>query len=96
LDVLKIDCEGCEYETFKTLWPQLQAGIVTIGQIQIEMHGTALERIASFFDGADLAGFMVFHKERNHWGCQGYACVEFSLIHKDAAEMIFRHTHQCE
>lgn len=95
INILKIDCEGCEYSVFSTLWPQIEAGDVSIGQIQVELHGTNFSQIAPFFEGADKAGYMVFHKERNHWGCSGYSCVEFSLIHKFEAERVFKHTH-CE
>lgn len=28
---------------------------------------------------------MIFHKERNHWGCDGYRCVEYSLLSMDVA-----------
>jgi hypothetical protein len=93
IDIVKIDCEGCEYGAFRSLWPQIQAGTITVGQIQIEMHGTDFAQIAAFFDEADKTGYMVFHKERNHWGCDGYLCLEFSLIHKVEAERVFRFTH---
>lgn len=93
VDILKIDCEGCEYAAFETLWPQIINGSVSIGQIQIEMHGTDLTRLTAFFESAERAGFMIFHKERNHWGCQGYLCVEYSMIQHKEAEQIFRHTY---
>lgn len=93
ISMLKIDCEGCEYKAFDVLWHQVEAGLVSIGQIQIEMHGTNHDDINSFFEGSDRAGYMVFHKERNHWGCKGYECVEFSLIHRREAERMFRFTH---
>ena len=32
---------------------------------------------------------MLFHKERNHWGCAGYMCVEYALIHVDDARAVF-------
>jgi hypothetical protein len=38
-------------------------------------------------------GFMVFHKERNHWGCDGYMCVEFSIVSPGVAKAEFGATH---
>lgn len=93
--ILKIDCEGCEWGVFATLWPQLEDGQVSIGQIQIEIHGTEFAKIASFFKGADRAGFMVFHKEANPL-CEGYKCFEYSLIHKNDAKRIFESAHFCK
>jgi hypothetical protein len=89
IHILKIDCEGCEYSTFTDLWPQIKSGDVTIGQILIEVHGTYFKRLADFFEVADEAGYMLFHKERNHWGCMGYLCLEYSLIHKSEAKSLF-------
>ena len=48
-----------------------------------------LLRSASFFEGADAAGCMLYHKERNHWGCAGYVCVEYALIHVGEARAVF-------
>lgn len=87
--ILKIDCEGCEFSAFSNLWPQIRSGDVSIGQILIEVHGTRFSPLDDFFKGADEAGYMIFHKERNHWGCMGYLCVEYSLIHKSEAKRIF-------
>ena len=36
---------------------------------------------------------MIFHKERNQWGCNGYTCVEYSLISPAAAKRAFASTH---
>jgi hypothetical protein len=85
IDVLKVDCEGCEYEAFHTIWEDLAQGKYTIGQILIELHGTDFTKINIFFEAATAAGFYVFSKERNHWGCSGYKCVEYSLVHKETA-----------
>jgi hypothetical protein len=89
IDILKIDCEGCEYKALAAVWPQVRAGRVSIGQIQVEMHGTDFAQAREFFDGAEAAGYMIFHKERNHWGCAGYMCVEYALIHVDDARAVF-------
>jgi hypothetical protein len=49
--------------------------------------------LREFFEGADACGLRLFHKERNHWGCQGYACVEFSLVSAESAWREFQASH---
>jgi len=89
--IFKIDCEGCEYEAFKSIFPMVSRGEIVIDQIQIEMHAayTGAGRfmlIKEWFQSAEDAGYYIFHKERNHLGgCDGFRCVEFSLIHKSFA-----------
>jgi hypothetical protein len=81
IDVFKIDCEGCEYAVFDRIWEDLKSRKYSIGQILVEMHGVDFAKIEHFFSGAEKSGFYIFSKERNHWGCDGYLCVEFSLVH---------------
>ena len=71
IDVLKIDCEGCEWNVFPDIWKDLEKGVYRIGQILVEVHGTDLKRAIEFFEGARKAGSMIFIKERNHWGYNG-------------------------
>jgi hypothetical protein len=94
LNILKVDCEGCEFEAFKSIFDECAAGKVKIGQLQIELHShSTFVPIQGFFEGADKCGLMIFHKERNHWGCSGYLCVEFSLISKAGAWTAFKASH---
>lgn len=93
IDILKIDCEGCEYDAFAKLWPHIEDGSASVGQIQVELHGTDFDTIHKFFEGAEAAGYMIFHKERNQWGCGGANCVEYALIHVSEAHKIFEATH---
>lgn len=93
IDVLKIDCEGCEHQISRSIFQACSAGSFSIGQMQIEVHGTDWERTKAFFDGADSCGLMIFHKERNHWGCGGYRCVEFSLVSQAWARTAFARSH---
>ena len=81
---LKIDCEGCEF----TVIPKIAESSVKIHQIMIEVHGTNALRIQSLFGSLHDAGMMIFHKERNNWGCVGYKCVEYSLITEDYAQKV--------
>lgn len=95
IDILKVDCEGCEWDAFKLIFDDVIQGRYRIGQIQIELHGGNFPVIEDFFEHANQANFHIFHKERNHWGCDGYRCLEFSLIGEETALEIFKHTHGC-
>mmetsp|Transcript_3273 Transcript_3273/g.20395 ORF Transcript_3273/g.20395 Transcript_3273/m.20395 type:complete len:523 (-) Transcript_3273:860-2428(-) len=86
IHIFKIDCEGCEYTVLPRLARMVQDGAVTVGQIQVEVHGTDARKIQALFQSLRGAGFMIFHKERNHWGCQGYRCVEYALVSLAAAK----------
>lgn len=86
VDVLKVDCEGCEWTVFDQIWKDLKEGKYYIGQILIELHHLNFKNVSNFFRGAEESGFYIFSKERNHWGCEGYKCVEYSLIHKKEAK----------
>eukprot|EP00980_Cylindrotheca_fusiformis_P001182 scaffold323_cov93-Cylindrotheca_fusiformis.AAC.4 len=83
LDILKIDCEGCEYQAMPVLFDAIAAGRVKVNQVQVELHGTLYPPVANLFKAADKAKMRIFHKERNHWGCHGYSCVEYALISED-------------
>jgi hypothetical protein len=83
IDILKIDCEGCEWVTMVPLFELISSAKVKVDQILIELH-LHLElrsntQLKDFFWGADKAKMRVFHKERNGWGCQGIKCVEYAL-----------------
>jgi hypothetical protein len=62
------------------------AGKLMIDQILIELHRSGAEENPNFekgmrfFELADQAGYRITHKERNHWGCKGYGCVEYALV----------------
>lgn len=93
IDLLKVDCEGCEFDSFRSIWAAILQGSLRVGQVLVELHGTSSTHVNEFFQGAHRADFNVFHKERNHWGCDGYNCVEFSLISNETAWDIFSFTH---
>jgi hypothetical protein len=82
IDLLKVDCEGCEYESFNSIFSEIKNNRIDVGQIQVELHLPEDKfKIPNFFKAAVESGFDIFHKERNQWGCSGWQCVEFSLIH---------------
>jgi len=74
IDIFKIDCEGCEWETYND-W--LTAD-VDIRQILVEVHHVRSEAI-DFFLSLQNAGFVTFHKEPNiEWA--GGRCVEYCFL----------------
>ena len=88
IDILKIDCEGCEYTSLPPFFESMAEGKVKVNQIQLEIHlqgndsNLNSRRIQNLFDAADRAGMRIFHKERNQWGCKGYNCVEYAFVSK--------------
>lgn len=90
VDVLKVDCEGCEHGAFAAIWPLLERGEISVGQVLVELHGTDVAQLAAFFAADDAASFLVFSKERNHWGCDGFRCVEYSLVARETARAVHR------
>lgn len=93
IQVLKIDCEGCEYKVIPRVIDMVKKRSLRIEQIQVEIHGTNAAKIQTFFQTMRSAGYAVFHKERNHWGCNGYTCVEYAFINMDKTQEVFRKSH---
>lgn len=81
IDILKIDCQGCEYAAMPPLFQLMAEGRVRVDQLLIELHDRQ-KLLHGFFAAADNAGLRVFHKERNGWGCDGYRCVEYAFVSK--------------
>ena len=101
LHVLKVDIEGSEYSAFEH--PGLFGGCMTasaagatppdVRQVQIEVHGTSLYYIFQLMERMQSCGLAIFNKEPNHWGCDGYKCVELSLVSPEHAFNAFALTH---
>jgi hypothetical protein len=85
IDIFKIDCERCEYDAMPPVFEAIARGQLQIHQILIELHRTpnSYEVLADFFEAADKAGYRITHKERNHWGCMGYSCIEYAFVSED-------------
>ncbi|KAL7530585.1 hypothetical protein ACHAWF_003438 [Thalassiosira exigua] len=79
IDVLKIDCEGCEYKSMVPFLELVASGRAKVDQLQIELHKRSLGDLKDFFEAIDKAKLRIFHKERNHWGCDGFRCVEYAF-----------------
>mmetsp|Transcript_17632 Transcript_17632/g.55830 ORF Transcript_17632/g.55830 Transcript_17632/m.55830 type:complete len:101 (-) Transcript_17632:18-320(-) len=76
IDIFKIDCEGCEWETYES-W--LTSG-VDIRQILVEMHWKHQTQVVhQVFEFLFARGYVVFHKEPNTFGCKG-ECIEYAFL----------------
>ena len=72
IDIFKIDCEGCEWITYKD-WITAD-----IRQLLLEVHSVP-QNVHEFFEDLQKAGFVTFHKEPNiQYG--GGQCVEYAMI----------------
>lgn len=96
INVLKIDCEGCELEALPHIFSLVRSGAVVIDQILVEIHGTDYGRIKNIFENADAAKYVISHKERNHWGCGGIKCVEYAFLSRKFAVSEFLSSHCCK
>jgi len=80
IDIFKIDCEGCEWDTVQD-W--MGPSIPIIHQIQVEVHKMPHQKILPFFDGLLNNGYVIFHKEANIEFSDN--CIEFSFLKLDKA-----------
>merc|ERR1711971_500551 len=60
VDVFKIDCEGCEWQTYKDWFDSK----ITLMQILVEVHRSPPQAI-DFFETMQSYGYVTFHKEPN-------------------------------
>lgn len=90
IDIFKIDCEGCELESYET-WVDSSTIGVHLQQVLVEIHakGKPNARMnqeivqpgtGNFFKGMHKHGYVIFHKEPNiHYWSMGN-CVEFAFL----------------
>lgn len=63
IDIFKIDCEGCEFDTYSN-W--LDESHPPLRQILVEIHGwRSVEETSSVLDAFLNAGYVMFSKEHN-------------------------------
>lgn len=62
IDIFKIDCEGCEWATYKE-W--FDADVDMIRQILVEVHSVKVPETFDFFRTLSELGYVIFHKEAN-------------------------------
>jgi hypothetical protein len=94
IDILKVDIEGSEFESFRNITiGECTHADVKIDQLLIEIHQTNIVAISTLLRHFMRCNMRIFSKERNGWGCQGFKCVEFSLVSPSHAFGVFRATH---
>jgi hypothetical protein len=81
IDLFKIDCEGCEWDSVQD-W--MDPSIPRIMQIQVELHGAKLAPVRFFDTLMKDNGYVIFHKEPNTLGCGG-ECIEYSFLKLDTS-----------
>ena len=79
IDIFKIDCEGCEWETVKG-WFE---GGVRIRQVLVEVHAGTEDVVPlpamEFMSFMKEHGYVIFHKEPNIvWA--GGDCIEYAFV----------------
>jgi hypothetical protein len=82
VDILKIDCEGCEYDVY----PQFISTKYFISQILIEIHFRNSASVHKMFQSLTSNNYVVFHKESNTIGCSG-DCVEYGFLRLNLNDM---------
>ena len=77
IDIFKIDCEGCELDTFQS-WLDAE---VNIRMILVEVHKDrrSQAQIRAFFQYFQSHGYVIYHKEPNTIGCRGM-CQEYAFL----------------
>ena len=76
IDILKIDCEGCEYSVYSEFY----SPGVFLRQILIEIHYQGKTLTDSMMHKLTNDGhYVIFHKEPNTNGCAG-DCVEYGFL----------------
>jgi len=75
IDIFKIDCEGCEWET-AAKWFEAD---ITLRQIQIELHGADIQITPKFFDLMYKNNYVITHKEPNIAYPEGKA-IEYAFL----------------
>jgi len=78
IDIFKIDCEGCEWETAH-YWFEAN---VTLRQIQVELHHLDIQKTLKFFDLMYENNYVIFHKEANiAWPAgNGIGAIEYAFL----------------
>jgi len=90
IDIFKIDCEWCEWDTFRQ-WISSSTTTTTtdnnnnnvnvnidITQLLVETHNAPMPNAANFFYELHDAGYVIFNKEANY--LNGAGGVEFAFL----------------
>jgi len=80
IDIFKIDCEECEWDTFQD-W--LSDDIPLLHQILVEVHHAPKDKALDFYSSLERNGYLRFHKEPNIQWDPG--CIEYAFVKVDEA-----------
>ncbi len=73
VDLLKIDCEGCEYNVYNEFFTGF------LRQILLEIHYKNRTSADALLQSMHDHGYTIFHKEPNTFGCRGN-CIEYAFL----------------
>jgi hypothetical protein len=79
IDVLKIDCEGCEWQSVQGWLRDWKANGVVVQQLLLELHDAPLPQAPEFFQTLKDAGYVIFHKEVTG------SCAEYAFVLVDTS-----------
>lgn len=83
IDVMKVDCKMCEWgiydDWFDREYPESskhhrrhrKAGVTSINQLLVEVHGTPEEYVNDFFERIEEENYAIFHKDSDTQNFQG-------------------------
>lgn len=66
IDLMKIDCEKCEYYQYQQWFKDWKELGMTVRQVLIELHNSDLPGIVDIFNEFQKEGYVMFHKEANY------------------------------
>ena len=83
VDLMKIDCEHCEYEQYNDWLVDWKESGFLVRQIMLEIHGAQYPEVVNIFKVFQDAGYVLFHKEANYINGANSVEVAWILLSKD-------------
>jgi len=83
IDLMKIDCERCEYAQFRQWLQDWKDTGVTVRQVMLEIHNSDLPHVVDLFNEFQRAGYVMFHKEANYLNGANAIEAAFLLLSTD-------------
>lgn len=87
IDLMKIDCERCEYAQYRDWLQDWNDMGVLVRQVMLEVHNSDMPVIDDLFKAFQEAGYVLFHKEANFMNGGSAVEVTFLLLSKDFQEI---------
>lgn len=80
VDLMKIDCEKCEYEQFRQWLEDWKEMDMVVRQVMLEVHNSDSPVIMEIFAEFLKNGYVIFHKEANYLSSGNAVEVAFLLL----------------